>query len=50
VRFDFAKLGGALLAAGPCLMQFVSDKRGWWIGLGFTVIGPFLLSVKRRVK
>lgn len=48
MKLDFAKLGGALLAAGPVLMNAVSNKAVWWSGFLFTVIGPVLLAVKRK--
>jgi hypothetical protein len=50
MTFDTTKLGGGLLAAGPILMNFVSDKKVWWLGLIFTVVGPFLMSVRKPHK
>lgn len=44
LAFDTVKLGGAMLAAGPVMMQLSSEKRVWWIAWAFTVLGPFLMS------
>jgi len=44
---DVAKLGGSLLAAGPVLLQLGGSRLTWWIGLGFTVIGPVLMCVRK---
>lgn len=48
MNLDFPKLGGSMLAAGPLLMQFVNDKVAYWIGFGFLIAGPLLLSVRRK--
>lgn len=48
LAFDTVKLGGILLGIGPVIMQTVAEKKGWWLGFGFTVLGPFLMSWKCR--
>lgn len=50
MNLDCRKLGAALMAAGPVLMQFSTAKWAWWIGLGFLISGPFLLAVKTKTK
>jgi len=47
-HFDFNRIGAALLAAGPLLLQFGGSKLTWWLGLGMVVAGPVLMGVRRE--
>lgn len=47
MKLDLTKLGGGLLAAGPLFIQFGQSRAAWWVGFAFTVVGPFLLALKR---
>lgn len=50
MRLDLPKLGGAMMAVSPVLIQLSGSKAAWWVGLGFAIIGPFLLSIRHPRK
>lgn len=41
-------LGGGMMAAGTALLNLVGNKVAWWAGLTCLVIGPIMLSMRRR--
>ena len=47
-HLDLNRVGAALLAAGPLLLQFGGSKISWWLGLGMVVAGPVLMGVRRE--
>jgi hypothetical protein len=46
VKIDTTKLGAAMLAAGPLLVQFGGSKVTWYLGVLFAAIAPFMMSCK----
>jgi hypothetical protein len=46
VKFDLPKLGAVLMASAPALTQLGNSKVTWWLAVAFTVVGPFLMTLK----
>lgn len=42
------KLGAGMLASGPVLVTLSGSKACWWLGYGFLILGPLLMSVSRK--
>ncbi len=45
MKLDPQKLGGAMLAASPLLVNIGEARWCWWLGVGMAVAGPFLMSL-----
>lgn len=41
-------LGGGMMTAGVALTQLIGNRVAWWVGLACLMLGPLLLSMKRR--
>lgn len=50
MMIDPHKLGGAMLAASPLLVNIGGEKWVWWLGVCMAVAGPFLMSLTLKPK
>lgn len=45
MKLDPHKLGGAMLAASPLLVNIGGEKWVWWLGVAMAVAAPILMSL-----